>query len=444
MTKKIHPISGLPELLPAQQRIFHDWINKIRSVFEQHGYAPIETPAFERLETLTSKGIAEHEIYTVRRLREDDGQKQDDADLALRFDLTVPLARYVSQHFADLVFPFRRYHIAPVWRGERAQKGRYRQLYQCDIDVLSDRPLSYRSDAEVIMILSKILSSLQPSIGSFHFYINHRYLLSGMLEAFGITQNDEILRTLDKRKKIPSAVLFRELQQWTDRPEELIQTLDHFSGPLRESCDRIANSPFKDSALVARALNELQGVADLLEAFGCPAELYRLDLSLARGLNYYTGIVLETFLDDHPGLGSISSGGRYDNLCEQFSARSIPGFGLSLGLSRLFHWYIEQLDQTLYATPAKIMIAVQDPATLTACCGLAESLRQKGCAVEQYLEYDQRSLGHQMKYADRAGIQYVIFASIEEVLSDRWIVKEMSNSQQTIYTRKELLEYFGC
>ena len=435
MSSAPQSISGFPEYLPAQQLVFQSWLQTIAHSFEKYGCAPIETPAVERLTTLVSKGAAEHDIYTLSRYREQ--SRGSSEEFGLRFDLTVPLARYVAQHFDALVFPFKRYHIAPVWRGERPQKGRYRQFYQCDVDVLGHNTLSVSHDAEIIEILQSTLEALD--VGPFTLQLNHKKLLIAILEVYAVSPEhiDTCLKVLDKRMKISMETFMLEMQPLSAQSSELIAVLDKISGPLHFALEALMAHELAKNESVQSALKDLNIIAQSLST--PMLSRIHLNLSLARGLAYYTGVIFETFLDQSPFLGSIASGGRYDYLSEQFSSRKTPGVGMSIGMSRLFHYKVLESEIVLKkATKARVLLTTQDLKCFAHYKALARALRAQGILLDHYLE--DKALAHQIKYADKKGFEYIIMARSEEISAGQWILKSLETGLQQTYTQSSLIE----
>ena len=331
---EVKNISGFPEFLPETQLQFDNFLQTIRRCFQLHGALPIETPAVERISVLQAKETTNKEIYAIRRLVQD--EHSDVKDLALKFDLTIPLARYTATHFHQLTFPFRRYQIQPVWRGERPQSGRYRQFYQCDFDIIGNQKLSVNYDAETIFILYDVLKNI--SIEKFCIHINHRQILNGFLcsllqkDSFYTTELNAILQIIDGVHKEDKNTITRQLSN-LNFTQSQIQTLWEFltSPPsLKELAQK-----YSKNTLFLEGIEKLQSVLDCLSALEIPQQHFNIDFSIVRGLDYYTGTIFETFLDNKK-IGSIASGGRYDNLTQRFIKRNLPGVGFSLGLSRLF------------------------------------------------------------------------------------------------------------
>jgi histidyl-tRNA synthetase len=373
MTSKINPISGFPEYLPAQQRAFDAIVAKVRAAYESFGYTALETAVVERTETLLAKGIDAKEVYGLRRLAAAEGEEGGKAsadNLALRFDLTVPTARYVAQNYGQLVFPFRRHQIQPVWRGERPQAGRYRQFHQCDIDYIADGAgaLPLAADAEILACAYTALASLGLK---FTMRVNNRKLLSGLFLQAGITTPEAryaALKIIDDLEKKPRAASLENLRALTPKAEALLDVLTAKAKVVVDDFTR-------------EGLEELQSVLAMAQAsVGQAGKGIVADYTIARGLDYYTGTVVETVLHDAPELGSICSGGRYENLAESLSERALPGVGISIGLSRLATWLMTQAPwQQMAATCAEVYVAhgLKD---------VAAQLRAAGLKVEEGLE----------------------------------------------------------
>jgi histidyl-tRNA synthetase len=378
-------ISGFPEYLPAEQLAFNSIVAKVTQVYQSFGFVPLETAAVERIDTLTSKGIDSKEVYALRRLNAqgDEGDK----DIALRFDLTVPLARYVAQNYADLTFPFRRYQVQPVWRGERAQKGRYRQFHQFDIDTIGDATLPIAADAEILAAANLALTAILPAGTQFTMRVNNRQYLQNLCQKWGYSAY-EAIKIIDNLEKIPEAQAVQELA-----------TLN----PAADGKKFITQLKANQIDTSIEGAEQLQIVLTLTQQMlGGKGEVVA-DLTIARGLDYYTGTVVETRLESAPELGSICSGGRYDNLTESLSDRKLPGVGISIGLSRLAVWLMDQ--EPYKSTPASTASAiVTGPEAATA----AAALRAAGLNVE--LALGDKSAGQHFQNAAKRGLQYGIVA----------------------------------
>lgn len=417
-------LSGFMELLPDKQVIFENMMDKLRKSYALYGFTPLDTPLIEASEVLLAKGGGETEKQIYRFTKGDN-------DLSLRFDLTVPLAKYVALNYGQLTFPFRRFQIGKVYRGERAQRGRFREFYQADIDMIGDGSLDIVNEAEIPSVIYKTFTSL----GLRHFVIrvNNRKILNGFYAMLGLTEKSgEIMRTVDKIDKIG--------------PEKVRGILTGDVGVNRSDADEIlrfiAIRGTNDEVLAALenyrgknetfdlGLDELNTVTRYLGAFGVPEENFQVDLTIARGLDYYTGTVYETTMTDHPEIGSICSGGRYDDLAGYYTDKKLPGVGISIGLSRLFFVLEEQgyLNDALITAPADVLVLPMT-ASLDEAITLATSLRAQGVRTQVYFE--QKKFKAKMSYANKAGIPYVIFLGEDEIREGRVTVKDMRTGEQT-------------
>lgn len=430
---------GIMELLPRDQIAFQRMLDTIRRTFEGFGFLPIETPVFELSETLLTKsgGETERQVYFVQSTgalakSSEAGQSDGLPELALRFDLTVPLARYVAEHEHDLAFPFRRYQMQRVYRGERAQRGRFREFYQCDIDVIGKDSLSPRYDAEVPAVISAVFAALD--IGEFTIQLNHRKLLRGYFEGQGIDDAHQmtVLREIDKLdKRGEDAVRATLTGEDFGLSGEVADRLLAFSRVRSTGHDDALaklDALGAGTALFEEGRNELRDLLNQLRALGVPESRYALNLSIARGLDYYTGMVYETILDAHPQIGSICSGGRYDNLASHYTKSKLPGVGISIGLTRLF-WQLR--DAGLIATAdssVDVLVTLMDDASLPDALALSQWLRGAGLNVETQLE--PRKLAKQMQYADRAGIRFVVIRGEDEIAKGVVAVKDLRRGEQ--------------
>ncbi len=416
-------ISGFAEWLPEQRIVELQWMDEMRRVFESYGFCSIETPAVEELDALLAKGETDKEIYVIRRLQEDEGSGSD-ARLGLHYDLTVPLARYVAEHYNDLVFPFKRYQMQRVWRGERPQEGRYREFYQCDIDVIANNTLPLYFDAEMPAIIYELFKRLD--IGDFQLHINNRKILEGYLQGLAIKETVPVIRVLDKLDKIGRAGVLAQLQS------ELGLT-----GELAERCLALASIQASDASFVERVqglgvrsdlLSEgLDELAFVLSALSdLPAGVVLADLAIARGFDYYTGTVYEGKLADFPALGAVCSGGRYDNLAGSFINRKLPGVGISIGLTRLFAKLLhEQRLKVGAKCPTQVLLVLFDEARRGETLRTAQTLRARGLNVEVYATPIKQ--GQQLRYAARKGIPYAWFLPYEGKGHE---VKDMLSGEQ--------------
>jgi histidyl-tRNA synthetase len=436
---------GVMELLPREQIAFQRMLDTIRQSFERFGFLPVETPVMELSEVLLTKsgGETERQVYFVQStgaLEKASGNSGADGmpELALRFDLTVPLARYVAEHEHDLVFPFRRYQMQRVYRGERAQRGRFREFYQCDIDVIGKDSLSVRHDAEIPAVIAAVFDAL--AIGDFTIQLNHRKLLRGYFEGLGIgdgsTPGDSgqnaVLRELDKLdKRGEDAVRATLAGDGFDLDEGVVQRLMAFSRVRSRGhedalaqLDALGPGP----ALFEQGRDELRDVLQRMRAMGVPESRYAINLSIARGLDYYTGIVYETTLDAHPQIGSICSGGRYDDLASHYSKSKLPGVGISIGLTRLFFQLREAGLIATADSSVEVLVTLLDEHGLDHALALSQQLRAAGFNVETQLE--PKKLAKQLQYADRAGIRFVVIRGEDEAARDMVAVKDLRRGEQ--------------
>ena len=426
---------GVLELLPPQQLAFQRMLDTIRRGFERFGFVPVETPVFELSDVLLTKtgGDTEKQVYFVQStgaLKQGEGGKLP--ELALRFDLTVPLARYVAEHEGQLNFPFRRYQIQRVYRGERNQKGRYREFYQCDIDVIGKDQLPLAYDAEIPAVIYTVFHEL--AFGAFTIHINNRKLLRGMLESleFAAEHHEHVLHEIDRIGKQAVADIQARLVEGPSLlagepdPAKLRAAVAALFGLLtaegrsaRETFEALRAFP-RPSPAFTEGLAELQQVYDGTLALGVPERALRVDLAIVRGLDYYTGTIYETLLDEHPRLGSICSGGRYDNLASHYTRSKLPGVGISIGATRLFSQLLEMnLVGAARGAVAQVLVLAVEPALAAECARIAAELREAGLNVEVYGGDDK--LGKQLKYADRAQIPLAVLYGSRE--KDAGIVK---------------------
>jgi histidyl-tRNA synthetase len=412
------------EYLPQDQLHFNRLIDIIRRNFELYGFLPIETPTAERREVLTSKGGVEKEIYALTRLAEADDDEASTKG-ALRFDLTVPLARYVAMRERELAFPFRRYQIQRVWRGEtpQARKGRFREFYQCDIDIINREKLSYLAEAEIPGVIYSVFREM--AIGEFRIRINNRKVLKGLLQEFRVADDKApaVLRALDKAEKEDAARILAELGREGLSDSQASELLG-LVGKKRSSDETL--SVLGDLKSCAAGLEELRRIVDAIRQFGVPDSAFAVDLGVVRGLDYYTGTIYETTLVNAPELGSICSGGRYDDLASYFTDTRLPGVGISIGLTRLFSRLKEAgLLQPLPRTPAEVLVTTLDPRYLEKYLKIAATLRAHGINTEVYLEASR--LDKQLTYADRKGFRIAIIAGENEIAKDVVQMKHLSS-----------------
>ncbi len=417
-------LSGFMELLPAPQRQMERIMEILRETYSLYGFTPLDTPIIESSEVLLAKGGGETEKQIYRF-------QKGDADLSLRFDLTVPLAKYVALHYNDLTFPFRRFQIGKVYRGERAQRGRFREFYQADIDVIGDGKLSILNEAEIPAIIYKTFSAL--GLKRFRIRVNNRKILNGFYASLGLSeQAGDIMRTVDKLEKIgPEKVQAILTGDFTVSPEHAREIIDFISiaGGTQAVLSALEARRGRNETF-DQGLEELKTVVKYLGDFGVPAENFAVDLTIARGLDYYTGTVYETVLLDHPEIGSVCSGGRYDNLAEYYTDKQLPGVGISIGLTRLFYVLGEQgmLNPELPTAPADVLIL---PMTedLGAAIAFATQLRDNG--VRAQLHCEEKKFKQKISYADKLGIPYVVFLGEDEISAGVVACKDMATGEQT-------------
>lgn len=407
--KKIGKISGFPEWLPEQKLVEDEVIRTIRAIYMSHGFTPIETPAVELLSTLRAQGVVDKEIFVLRRAQ-DDGSAE--AELALHFDLTVPLARYVTQHFAALQFPFRRFQLQKVWRGDRPQKGRFREFYQFDIDIVAQETLPLACDAEVFTVLDKAFGAL--GIARHILKMNSRKLLLGFYAGLGLSEEAQkkTIVAVDKLGKIGPAGVAAELEREVGIGGDVAGRILDFAA-IRSTPAEFAGrlrALGVDDELFNAGIAELSEIFALLPAAMC--ERIEVDLSLARGLAYYTGVICEVHLPDFPEFGSVGGGGRYENLTQHFGDRNLPAVGGSIGLSRLLDLvFAHNLKSVGQRCPTHAVVAVYNEDQRPQCNGVAEELRRAGANIEVF--YRSVKLGKQIDYAAGKGIPYIIFINAE-------------------------------
>ena len=417
-------LSGFMELLPAQQQQLERMMDILRTTYSRYGFTPLDTPIIEASEILLAKGGGETEKQIYRF-------QKGDADLALRFDLTVPLAKYVALHGNDLAFPFRRYQIGKVYRGERAQRGRFREFYQADIDIIGDGKLDITNEAEIPSIIYQTFTAL--GLTRFQIRVNNRKILNGFYAMLGLTdRSGDIMRTVDKLDKIGPhkvrACLMDDVGLTADQAEEIMRFIS-ITGSNDQVLSALEGYRGRHE-LFDQGLDELTTVTRYLAAFGVPEVNFAVDLTIARGLDYYTGTVYETTLLGYPEIGSVCSGGRYDNLAEYYTDRQLPGVGISIGLTRLFYVLGEQglLNPSLPTAPADVLILpmTQD---LTPAIQLATRLRGAGIRTQLYTE--QKKFKAKMNYADKLGVPYVVFLGDDEIAAGLVACKDMTSGEQT-------------
>jgi len=434
MAMKPRTLSGFMELLPARQVQMERIMEIRRRSYSLYGFTPLDTPLIEASEVLLAKGGGETEKQIYRFTK-------GDTDLSLRFDLTVPLAKYVALHYGELTFPFRRFQIGKVYRGERAQRGRFREFYQADIDIIGDGKLDITNEAEIPSIIYKTFSTL--GLKRFQIRVNNRKILNGFYSMLGLTEKSgDIMRTVDKLDKIGAekvkVILMDEGIELTEEQADEILKFIAIAGSNAEVLTALEGYKGRDE-IFDLGLSELNTVVKYLAAFGVPEENFAVDLTIARGLDYYTGTVYETTMLDHPEIGSICSGGRYDNLAEYYTDKQLPGVGISIGLTRLFFVLEDQglLNDDLLTAPADVLVL---PMTedLSAAIGAATALREAG--VRTQIHAEQKKFKQKLSYADKLGIPYVVLLGEDEIAQNKVALKDLTTGQQQLVGVEEAIE----
>lgn len=425
-------MSGFMELTPDMQVEFDRIKRIIEESYCSFGFTPIDTPVLERSEILLAKagGETEKQIYRFTK---------GDSDISMRFDLTVPLARYVADHYNELTFPFRRSHIAKVYRGERPQKGRYREFYQCDIDVIGEGELSVAYDAEIPRVIYSIFSQLD--FGKFTIRVSNRKILSGLIEHLELSSSSiEVMRIIDKVDKISRAEFIAELKKLgmnTDQIDLLNQYI--FAEGDSDSILATLRAAKIDSLELQQGIEELESVVLLMRDMGIPDNYFRIDLTIARGLDYYTGTIYETTLDNYPRLGSVCSGGRYDDLASHYINKKLPGVGVSIGLTRLFSQLVEQdIVKPQKKSIAEVLIVPLTDDQFKYALNLANRLRNSGILVDTFLA--STTIKKKFKYANKIGIQQVIVIGADEVSRGAFTLQNMISGEKRELTLDEFLQ----
>ena len=418
MSNKTEPrtLAGFMELMPNEQILFEQIKEKIEKIYQRFGFLPLDTPILELSEVLLAKagGETEKQIYRFEK---------GDTDISMRFDLTVPLAKYVAKNYGNLSFPFRRYQIGKVYRGERAQKGRFREFYQCDIDIIGDGELSVVNDAELPSVIYNVFKEL--GFDDFTICINNRKILNGLFESLNQKENStEILRIIDKIEKIGKEAVIEELEKINVSRHSIDKIINfiEIDGTTDEKLQKLEDLNI-ESEIFKLGIEELTKVIKNVRCFGIPEENFKVDLTIARGLDYYTGTVYETFLNQYRELGSVCSGGRYESLAEFYTDKKLPGVGISIGLTRLFYKLNElNLVRADKKSIAEVLIVpmVDD---LSVPIKIANDLRNKGINIEIFL--NDKKLKAKMKYADKLEIPYVIVIGEDEINKGIVKVKDM-------------------
>ena len=432
---KVEPriMAGFMELTPELQIKFNYIYDTIRQTYESFGFLPIDTPILEYSEILLAKagGETEKQIYSFQK---------GDTDISMRFDLTVPLSRYVSQHMNDIAFPFKRYQIGKVYRGERPQKGRFREFYQCDIDIIGNGELSIAYDAELPCIIYQVFKKL--NFGDFVIKVNNRKILNGFFSSLGLSEKvTDILRIVDKIDKIGAENVKEELIKIGVSGEDADKILYFISinGSNDEIIEKLRNMNIGDETF-NKGIDEIKALVDYLRLFKIPENNFRIELSIARGLDYYTGTVYETNLVEHPELGSICSGGRYDDLTSYYSSQTMPGVGVSIGLTRLFDQLMDsglidriQIDTSI----SKALIVDADNCNFEYVTQVANQIRQSGINADVY--YGDKQLKNKLKYANKLNIPYVVIIGENEKNNNQVTLKNMITGEQSLISVEEAI-----
>ena len=434
--EKVEPkiLPGFMELLPQDQIKFNKMYDTIRRVYEKFGFLPLDTPILEYSEVLLAKagGETEKQIYRF---------KKGDTDISMRFDLTVPLARYVSQRYNDLSFPFKRYQMNKVYRGEKQQKGRYREFYQCDIDVIGNETLDIVYDAEIPAIIYQVFKEL--NIGEFIIKINNRKVLNGFFASLNLSSKiTDILRTIDKIDKIGKEAVKLELMKLDISEDNSNKILEFIAitGSNDEILKKLVSLNIENKTF-NEGISELKQVTEYLKAFNVPEENFNINLTIARGLDYYTGTVYETNLVKYPELGSICSGGRYENLTEYYTKQKLPGIGISIGLTRLFSQLkdiglLDEEDENKSIT--KVLVMDIDNKDFSYMLKIATAFRESGIPTDVF--YENKSLKAKMKYANKLYIPFVAIIGEDEVKNNSISLKNMFTGEQKTISIEEAIK----
>ena len=428
---KVKTLQGFMELLPDEQILFNQMKETIQKTYERFGFLPLDTPVIESADVLLAKagGETEKQIYRFNK---------GENDLALRFDLTVPLAKYVTLNYNNLTFPFRRYQIGKVYRGERPQRGRYREFYQCDIDIIGDGKLSTINDAELPSVIYTTFKNL--GFDKFTICINNRKVLNGLFESLNLKDNSvDILRIIDKIEKIGKENVIKELLDLNIKNDSINKIMEfiEINGTIDEKIKKLNNLNINNETFKL-GLEELTDVVKYIRMFGVPDNNFNIDLTIARGLDYYTGTIYETFLDDYKFLGSVCSGGRYDNLAEYYTDKKLPGVGISIGLSRLFFQLIDNniISVSKKSTADVLVLSMSDD--MTVATKVATKFRNAGINTEIYLE--DKKIKAKFKYADKLKIQNVVVIGEDEIKNDVVTLKDMNKGEQTTQSIEDTIK----
>jgi histidyl-tRNA synthetase len=436
MSEKIKPktLPGFMELLPNEQILFNKMKETIQKSYEKYGFLPLDTPIIEDAQVLLAKagGETEKQIYRFNK---------GDNDLALRFDLTVPLAKYVTEYYDKLSFPFKRYQIGKVYRGEKAQRGRYREFYQCDVDIIGDGELSIINDAEIPSIIYNTFKEL--GFDDFCICINNRKILNGLFASLELSNEaTSILRIIDKIDKIGAEEVRKELLNIASAEKiDIIMKFISIDGDNNEKIKALEDLNIQNEVF-AEGLSELKQIVKFIKIFGVPEENFKIDLTIARGLDYYTGTVYETFLNQYRNLGSVCSGGRYDNLAEYYTDRKMPGVGISIGLSRLFFQLMDNniINADKESISDVLIISMTDDYDM--CAEVAAKLRENN--INAQINIENQKLGKKFKYADKLNVRYVIVIGEDEIKNNVVTLKDMITGSQETVSLEDAINKIKC
>lgn len=423
-------LPGFMELKPNEQILFNQIKEKIEESYKRFGFLPLDTPILELSEVLLAKAGGETEKQIYRFTRGD--------DLAMRFDLTVPLAKYVSKNYGELQFPFRRYQIGKVYRGERPQKGRFREFYQADIDIIGDGELSIMNDAEIPSIIYTTFKNL--GFDDFTIRINNRKILNGLFEYLNIVElSTEIMRIIDKLEKIGKENVKLELLKLNIEEETVVKILEFISisGNNEEKIEALEKLNIKNEVF-EKGLFELKEVVKYIRLFGVPEENFSIDLTIARGLDYYTGTVYETFLDNYREIGSVCSGGRYDNLAENYTDKSLPGVGIAIGVTRLFDQLNDLKLIKIEKESISDVLVISTSDDVSECLPIANTFRKEGINTEVYM--NDKKMKAKFKYADKLKIPYVAIIGEDELKENKVSLKNLVTGKQDTINIQEAVE----
>lgn len=434
--------SGFPEFTLSEEQVRREWVAIIEDIFQRHGFTFMSTPLVEREENLLGKGGEAKEMYVLKRLLDHDDDNTHSGN-ALRFDHTVPLGLYVARHFNELNFPFRRAVIGPNFRGERAQKGRYRQFDQCDIDIVGNESLSVASDAQIVAVMVEVFSALE--IGDFVMRMNHRKVLLGYFEKIGVDMEKlpvalKIVDDLEKLSREKIVENFGEEGISSDRAEKILDFVN-FTGDTQKVLEFLISEKTDSDSVFNEGVDDLETLVKVLQAMNVNEDCYKLDLKIARGLDYYTGMVFEGQIVDHPKFGSVCGGGRYEDLAQMFTGKFLPAVGVAIGFTRLLRQCLDAgIVKVGKASPTEILVVAADDVSFAPALFVGQQLREMGLYVENFVE--KKKLAKKFAYADKQQISYVIVVGENESREDKVMVKNLVEGSQELVDVESLGSYF--